>query len=408
MESITGSNFTSGATVTFDRLAGTSISVGSDGTYIFVTTPAHSAGSVNVTVTNPDGQSITRTNGYSYSDAAPTITNISPQTGHINGGTRVYITGSNFTSGATVTFDGLAGTSISVGSDGTYIFVTTPAHSAGSVSVTVTNPDGQSITRTNGYSYSDAAACTYTISPTSKSYISSGGSQDVTVIATAETCEWTVSESLDWITVSSTSGTGSGSVTVTASQNTGAARIGIVTIAGQSFSVSQEGVSSDIVVTGPGWNLISLPVQPADTTIGNVLSGISGKYASVWGFQNGVWQVYDSTNPDFSDLSNMEAGWGYWLNMTEPATLSVTGATPSPSMNLITGWNLVGYNSSAAIAIADALSSITGNVLSVWAYMNDGWLVYDPANPDFSDLTEMTPGYGYWINTNGACTWTLP
>ena len=165
---------------------------------------------------------------------------------------------------------------------------------------------------------------------------------------------------------------------------------------------------SMIGLFGPGWNLISLPQQPSDTAIANVLSGISGKYASAWAFQNASWKVYDPANPDFSDLSIMEAGWGYWLNMTEPATLSVTGATPSASMNLITGWNLVGYNSSTAIGIADALSSITGNVISVWAYMNDAWLVYDPANPDFSDLTGMIPGYGYWINTNGACTWTLP
>ena len=166
--------------------------------------------------------------------------------------------------------------------------------------------------------------------------------------------------------------------------------------------------ANDINLSGPGWNLISLPQQPSDTAIANVLSGISGKYASAWAFQNASWKVYDPANPGFSDLSIMEAGWGYWLNMTESATLSVTGATPSPSMNLITGWNLVGYNSSTAIAIADALSSIAGNVVSVWAYMNDAWLVYDPANPDFSDLSAMTPGYGYWINTNGACTWTLP
>ena len=173
------------------------------------------------------------------------------------------------------------------------------------------------------------------------------------------------------------------------------------------FTIYQQQAAT-INLSGPGWNLISLPLQPSDTSIGAVLAGISGQYASVWSFQNGAWLVYDPANPDFSDLTNMEAGWGYWLNMTEPATLSFTGATPSPSMNLFTGWNLVGYNSSTAIAIADALSSITGNVVSVWAYMNDAWLVYDPANPDFSDLSGMMPGYGYWINTNGACTWTLP
>ena len=86
----------------------------------------------------------------------------------------------------------------------------------------------------------------------------------------------------------------------------------------------------------------------------------------------------------------------------------MTGTEPSKTINLITGWNLVGYNSSTSQNITDALASIAGNVVSVWAYKNDSWQLYDPANPGFSDLTTMAPGYGYWINTNGACTWTLP
>jgi hypothetical protein len=166
--------------------------------------------------------------------------------------------------------------------------------------------------------------------------------------------------------------------------------------------------ANGIGLTGPGWNLISLPQQPSDTAISNVLGSISGKYASAWAFQNDAWKVYDPANPELSDLSTLEAGWGYWLDMTEAATLSVTGTEPPKTIYLITGWNLAGYNSSASMNIADALASIAGKVVSVWAYKNNIWQIYDPANPGLSDLTTMAPGYGYWINTNGACTWTLP
>jgi hypothetical protein len=218
-----------------------------------------------------------------------------------------------------------------------------------------------------------------------------------------------------WLTITSgATGMDSGTITCTFDANTGPVRTGTIRITATGASgsptdvmVTQAG-SLDIPLTGPGWNLISLPLQPNDTAIGSVLSGLSGQYASVWSFQNGLWLVYDPANPDFSDLTLMEAGWGYWMNMTGPATLSVTGTEPSQSIDLITGWNLVGYNSSTARAIADALTSINSNVISVWAFMNNGWLVYDPANPDFSDLDFMTPGVGYWINTNGGCTWTLP
>ncbi len=157
-----------------------------------------------------------------------------------------------------------------------------------------------------------------------------------------------------------------------------------------------------------GWNLISLPQQPADTAIESVLSSISGKYESVWAFQDNTWKVYDPASPGFSDLITMEAGWGYWIKMTEEANFSVSGSTPSNTIPLVSGWNLVGYNSTDPQPIADAVASIDGNYVSVWAFMEGSWKVYDPANPGFSDLLTTEPNYGYWINTTQACTWSLP
>ncbi|MBL6992236.1 MAG: matrixin family metalloprotease [Bacteriovoracaceae bacterium] len=83
------------------------------------------------------------------------------------------------------------------------------------------------------------SACTYSISPTSGSFTSSGGSSSVSVTASSSTCAWTASESLSWVSLSPTSGTGSGTVTVSVSANTGSARSGSVTIAGKTYSISQ-------------------------------------------------------------------------------------------------------------------------------------------------------------------------
>ena len=146
-----------------------------------------------------------------------------------------------------------------------------------------------------------------------------------------------------------------------------------------------------------GWNLISLSEQPADTNIASALESISGKYISVWAYINGSWKVYDPANPGFSDLTTMEAGTGYWLNMSEPATLTISGSTPLNSIELNSGWNLVGYNFSTSQTIVDALASIAGKYVSVWAYIDGSWRVCDSNNPGFSDLTTMEPGYGYWI-----------
>jgi sugar lactone lactonase YvrE len=156
------------------------------------------------------------------------------------------------------------------------------------------------------------------------------------------------------------------------------------------------------------WKLISLQKQPENANIEAVLETLSDKVISVWAYVDGGWKVYDPENPGFSDLTTMEAGIGYWINIIEAGTLTVSGSPPSNSIDLTTGWNLVGYNSSTEQDIANALASIEGQYISVWAYIEGGWLVYDPENPGSSDLTTMEPGYGYWINASEACTWTLP
>jgi len=86
----------------------------------------------------------------------PTITSVFPSPGSTAGGTSVTITGTNFASGATVKFDTTAATSVTVVSS-TSITVITPPHAAGLVNVVVTNPDGQSATLTNGFTYTAPA-----------------------------------------------------------------------------------------------------------------------------------------------------------------------------------------------------------------------------------------------------------
>ncbi len=147
---LTGQNFVSGATVSFGGAAATSVVVVS-ATQITAQTPPHAQGSVNVVVTNPDGQSATLANGFTFV-APPTVTGVSPTSGPAAGGTAVTITGTNFVSGATVSFGGAAATSVAVVS-ATKITAKTPPHKQGAVTVVVTNPDGQSGTLASGFVY---------------------------------------------------------------------------------------------------------------------------------------------------------------------------------------------------------------------------------------------------------------
>ncbi|HUK11970.1 MAG TPA: S-layer homology domain-containing protein, partial [Thermoanaerobaculaceae bacterium] len=73
------------------------------------------------------------------------------------GGTGVTVSGTGFQPYATVTIGGVNATSVSV-VNATTITATTGAHAAGSVSVVVQNPDAQSATKTNAYTYGAASS----------------------------------------------------------------------------------------------------------------------------------------------------------------------------------------------------------------------------------------------------------
>ena len=86
------------------------------------------------------------------SGPVPTVSSVAPNSGSTAGGTAVTITGTNFAAGATVTFGGAAATNVVV-VNSTTITATTPAGSAGAVTVTVTNRGGQSGSLASGFTY---------------------------------------------------------------------------------------------------------------------------------------------------------------------------------------------------------------------------------------------------------------
>lgn len=163
---ITGTNFQSGATVSFGGTAASSVTFNSS-TQLTATTPARAAGTVGVTVTNPGGQSATKASAFTFmATVTPAISSVGPASGTTAGGAVVTITGSNFQSGATVTFGGTAAASVTFNSS-TKLTATAPAHAGGTVNVVVTNPGGQSATLSPGFFYAAPAAMAdfYTVAP---------------------------------------------------------------------------------------------------------------------------------------------------------------------------------------------------------------------------------------------------
>jgi IPT/TIG domain-containing protein len=154
---LTGSGLRVGMQV---RLGGALAAIGSvdpDGTSASVTTPAHAAGTVDVTVTTPGGTA-TLINGYTYV-AAPVLTSVAPDQGPTAGSQTVTLTGSGFRTGMQVWFGGVQATVVSVDPGGASASVTTPAHAAGVVDVSV-GTTGGSGSLPGGYTFVAAPALT--------------------------------------------------------------------------------------------------------------------------------------------------------------------------------------------------------------------------------------------------------
>jgi hypothetical protein len=121
-----------------------------------------------------------------------------------------------------------------------YIISNVSASDAGSYDVIVSNACGSDIS-----SPATLAVHTFSLNPTSQNFGVSGSTGIVNVTSTGSTCSWTAVSKSSFITVNSgSSGTGNGTVgfTVAANPNSGQ-RTGTITIAGKTFSVSQDGTN---------------------------------------------------------------------------------------------------------------------------------------------------------------------
>jgi hypothetical protein len=158
---LTGTNFVSGATVRVGGAAATGVTFVS-ATQVRATTPAGTAGARDVQITNPGGQSATRTGAFTYtSSTTVTITSVSPASGPTSGGTVITITGANYVlgSGGEIRVGGVMCSNIQYISS-TQLRATTPSGTAGARDVFIRNPNGQTVTRTGGFTYTTTSSLT--------------------------------------------------------------------------------------------------------------------------------------------------------------------------------------------------------------------------------------------------------
>ncbi|HTX39891.1 MAG TPA: BACON domain-containing carbohydrate-binding protein [Bryobacteraceae bacterium] len=91
--------------------------------------------------------------------------------------------------------------------------------------------------------FTASPACAYSISPTSASPSSAAGSGTISVGATAG-CPWGAASNVSWLSVTAGSpASGTGSMSYSVQANPGGARTGAITVAGQTYTVTQAGAA---------------------------------------------------------------------------------------------------------------------------------------------------------------------
>ncbi len=161
---INGANLSSASAVKFGATPG--IITADSATSITATSPAESAGTVDVTVTTPGGASATSSADKFTYVAAPTVTGVIPTSGPTAGGTSVTVSGTNLSGATSVNFGSSSG-AITTDS-ATSIAATAPPGGAGAVDITVTTAGGIS-------AISVADKFTYVTPPTVTAISPTGG-----------------------------------------------------------------------------------------------------------------------------------------------------------------------------------------------------------------------------------------
>jgi hypothetical protein len=139
-----------------------------------------------------------------------------------------------------------AGCAWTATSNASWLTITSGASGTGvgavqySVASTTSGPRSGTLTVAGQtFTVNQGTGCTFSLSATSTSVASSGGTGSVEV-TTGSGCAWTATSNDGWLTITSgASGSATGSVQFRAASTTGGPRSGTLTVAGQTFTVNQ-------------------------------------------------------------------------------------------------------------------------------------------------------------------------
>ncbi len=388
---ITGSGFTSNATVTFGAVSATGVVVNSS-TSITVPSPSQAAGVVNVEVSTIGGTSTAITaDQFTYTAPVPTVSGISPSTGSTNGGTSVTVTGTGLTAATAVDFGSTPATGVTVKND-TTIIATSPAGAAGVVDVTVTTAGGTSAkSSADQFTYAVIPAPTVTaVSPNSGT---TAGGQTITVTGTNLTGATAVDFGATAGTSVTVNSAGTSLTVVSPKGTAGAVDVTVTTAGGTSAKSSAD----TFTYSGCAIPTVTGISPNTGSTLGGTVVTVTGTGFEVAG------------SPATCVATSVDFGPAVGTSMTVNSATSITVTSPAGSgPQDVTVVNAAG---SSATSSADQFAYVApgnGGFFTLSAYGK----VYDYGNAptnlgDASNLNLNAPMVAMAVAPGGAGYWLL-
>jgi hypothetical protein len=171
---------------------------------------------------------------------------------------------------------------------------------------------------------------------------------------------------------------------------------------------SQHGgrVTKQVTDLNPGWNVISVPVIAESNSRADILASIEGNYASLQGYfpeESKQWKHWHrGKSPELNDLESIEYGRAYYIYMDSQDQLVTAGAVNEVSqVDLIEGWNLVGFPLDQSLSQEDFVNGLAGSV-AVYGF--------DPSTGEdilLEPTDLMEPSQGYWIHSSEDQVWVM-
>ncbi len=361
---IVGTNFSNASVVKIGTTNVTSYTVDSI-TQITAVTPSGSTGSAQtITVETPQGNVTSGSGLFTYLNA-PTISNVTPNTGATAGGNTITIVGTNFNNATVVKVGTTNVTSYTVDS-ATQITAVTPSGSTGSAqTITVETPQGNVTSGSGLFSYLNAP----TISSVSPNTGATAGGNTITIvgtnfnnatavkIGTTSVVSYTVTSSTQITAVTPSGSIGSAqTITIETPQGNVTSGSGLFTylnaptISSVSPNTGATVGGNSVVITGTNFNNATV-VKIGSTNVTSYTVDSATQITAVTPSGSvGSAQTITVETPQ----GNVTSGSGLFSYLNAPTISSVTpntGATVGGNSVVITGTN---FNNATAVKIGSS------------------------------------------------------